>query len=237
MKHTEIYKVNVHDTDFNGFLSPTGHLRYMQDASNCHMEAVGPSYDELLARNLSFILSRQKLMVYEPVYSHDTITVSTWATVSHGATFERCYSIEKDGKTVAEVCSVWALLNTETGRLCRASEAGLAYDSDEPIVMEMPRRLAVPEEIELLGEKQVTYGDIDKNVHMNNTRYADFLWGFLKDISGKRVKVLDIIYSQEARLGEKLEVYGGESGDGYYMKTVRGDGKINVQAYLEWYDI
>lgn len=237
MKHTEQYKINVHDTDFNGYLSPTGHLRYMQDASNCHMEAVGPSYDELLEKHLAFLLSRQKLRVYEPLFSHDEITVSTWATVSHGATFERCYRIEKDGKTAAEVCSVWALLNTETGRLCRAADVGISYGSDEPIPMEMPRRLTAPETLELLGERTVMYADIDKNGHMNNTRYADFLWGYLEGLLQKRIKTLDIFYNSEAPLGERLEIFGGAVGDGYYIKTLRGDGKVNVQAYLEWYSL
>ncbi len=237
MKHTEIYKVNVHDTDFNGFLSPTGHLRYMQDASNCHMEAVGPSYDELLEKHLSFILSRQKLQVYEPVFSHDEITVSTWATVSHGVTFERCYRIEKEGRVAAEVSSVWALLNTETGRLCRAADSGISYGSDEAIKMDMPRRLAAPETLEKLGERVVSYTDADKNMHMNNTRYADLVWGYLPELKNKRVKTLDLFYVSEAPLGEKLEVFGGFSGDGYYVKTVRSDGKVNIQAYVEWYDI
>lgn len=237
MKHTEFYKVNVHDTDFNGYLTPTGHLRYMQDASNCHMEAVGPSYDELLEKHLSFILSRQKLQVYEPVFSHDEIKVSTWATVSHGATFERCYSIENDGKVVAEVSSVWALLNTETGRLCRASESGIFYGSDEPLVMEMPRRLAIPENLVKLGEKTVSYTDTDKNMHMNNTKYADLVWGFMPDFEKKRIKTLDIMYVGEAPLGEALEIYGAPSADGYYIKTLRKDGKVNVQVYIEGYDI
>lgn len=237
MKHTEFYKVNVHDTDFNGFLTPTGYLRYMQDASNCHMEAVGPSYDELLEKHLSFVLSRQRLQVYEPVFSHDEIKVTTWATVSHGVSFERCYRIEKEGRTVAEVSSVWALLNTETGRLCRASESGISYGSDEPIAMEMPRRLLAPDSLERLGERTVSYTDTDKNMHMNNTKYADLVWGFMKDFEKKRVKTLDIMYVGEAPLGETLEVYGGESGDGYFIKTVRADGKTNVQVYLEGYDI
>ncbi|MBE6562903.1 MAG: hypothetical protein E7660_04125 [Ruminococcaceae bacterium] len=237
MKHIETYKINVHDTDMNGYLSPTGHLRYMQDCSNCHMEAVGPSYDELLEKHLSFILSRQKLQVYEPVFSHDEVTVSTWATVSHGVTFERCYRVEKEGRTVAEVNSVWALLNTETGRLCKAAESGISYGSDEAIKMEMPRRLAVPENLEKLGERYVSYADADKNMHMNNTKYADLVWGFVPEFVKKRVKTLDIIYVSEAPLGEKLEVFGGMSGDGYYVKTVREDGKVNVQAYIEWYEL
>ena len=67
MKQTEIYRINVHDTDMNGLLSPTGYLRYLQDAAFCQMEDDGPSYDELFDRGLAFVLSRIRVLFFAPV--------------------------------------------------------------------------------------------------------------------------------------------------------------------------
>ena len=47
MKQIETYRINAHDVDFNGILSPSGYLKYIQDSAYCQMEEDGPSYDEL----------------------------------------------------------------------------------------------------------------------------------------------------------------------------------------------
>ena len=60
MKQTETYKINAHDIDLNGFLTPTGYMRYLQDAAYCQMEQDGPSYDELFDRGLAFVIDVRK---------------------------------------------------------------------------------------------------------------------------------------------------------------------------------
>lgn len=234
MRFTENYIVNCHDTDLAGKIKPTGLMRYMQDTVNRQMEKIGPSYDELMSRHQSFILSRIKINFFAPVFSHDRIESSTWATAkSHGVSFSRCYEVKKDGETVAEASSVWALLDTDSGRFVRTSDFGAPYGADEPLEMELPRKLRPLGEVEKVGEKTVFYGDVDQNVHMNNTVYADVLWNFVPDFKNKHMVSFDIIYLSEAPLGETLEIYRGEAENGYFFRTVRSDGKVNVEAIIE----
>lgn len=234
MKFTENYIVNCHDTDLAGNLKPTGWMRYMQDTVNCQMEKIGPSYDELMSRHLSFILSRIKIKFYAPILSHDRIESSTWATTkSHGYSFSRCYEVKKGGEVIAEGSSIWALLDTDTGHFIKTSDFGIPYGELDPLEMELPRKLRPLGEVEKVGEKTVFYGDVDQNVHMNNTVYADVLWNFVPDFKNRRMTSFDIIYLSEAPLGETIEIYRGEAENGYFFRTVRSDGKVNVEAIIE----
>ncbi len=235
MKQTEIYKINVHDTDYNGLLSPTGYLRYIQDAAFCQMEHDGPTYNELFDKGLAFILSRIKVIFYDKVLSHESVKVTTWSCGGHAASFLRCYGMERDGVEIARGKSVWALYDYKAGKLKRVSDVELNYAQDEEADVEMSRRPEFAGEPELLGTKKIFYTDVDQNRHMNNTRYADMLWNFIPGRDGKRITSLDISYLNEAPLGCELEIYGGESadGDGYVFKTIRKeDGKINVLAKI-----
>ena len=235
MKQIEKYRINVHDIDFNGILSPTGYMRYLQDAANCQMEDDGLSYDKLFKNGLAFSLSRIRILFFAPVRSHEEVTVSTWSCGGHAASFFRCYGMEKDGTEIARGKSVWALYDLNAGKLRRYGDVEMHYKEDEENGVDMPRRPEFAGEPILLGTKKVFYGDADQNRHMNNTRYADMLWNFLPDHENKRIASLDISYLNEAPLGCDLEIYGGESadGDGYVFKTFRKeDGKVNVLARI-----
>lgn len=235
MKQIEQYKINAHDVDFNGILSPTGYMKYLQDTAYCQMETDGPSYDELFNEGLAFILSRIRILFFAPVRTHETVTSSTWSCGGRAASFIRCYGMEKDGVEIARGKSVWALYDFKAGKLKRYSDVQLNYGIDEEADVDLPHRPEFAGEPVLLGAKRVYYTDVDQNRHMNNTRYADMLWNFLPDHDDKRITSLDISYLNEAPLGCELEIYGGASadGDGYVFRTVRReDGKVNVLAKI-----
>lgn len=235
MKWSGKYKVNAHDTDLNNIVSLTGILRYMQDSANCQMEDDGLSYNELFERGLAFVLSRLKLSLYHPLYSHDEIEVETWACESSGVSFNRCYRIKKDGIIAAEAYSVWALLDTNARRLVRVSDFEGHYGEDAPVELDMAKRFRLPADINLtlVGERTVEYQDVDMNRHMNNTRYGDLLCGYLPDMDKKRVIQFEINYISEAPLGENLKIYTAKGEDGtYYFRTVRDGNRVNVEAEM-----
>ncbi len=235
MKWTGNYKVNNHDTDLNNIVSLTGILRYMQDAANCQMKDEGPSYDELFSKGLAFVLSRIKVSVYHPIYAHDEIEVSTWACESSGVSFNRCYSIKKNGEIMAEAYSIWALVDTNAHKLIRVSDFEGDYGQDAPVELDMAKRFRLPADINLtlVGERCVEYQDVDMNLHINNTRYGDILCGYIPEMKGNRVIQFEINYISEAPLGETVKVYMAKGDEGtYFFRTVRDGGKTNIEAEM-----
>lgn len=239
MKHIERYRVNTHDTDINQKLSLTGFLRYMQETAFYHMESARPSYTELFARGLAFILSRMTVSIYTDIDPHDEIEVETWAAESTGYSFNRCYRILKDGSIVAEAIAVWCLTDIKEKRFVRVSDFENGYGEDELLLLDIPKRLHIPaeDELSLVGEYTVRYADADLNRHMNNTIYGDLFCGFLPDMSGKRVIRFDISYRSEAPLYETMKLYMKEEEEGTYcIRSVIG-GKTNAEARIMTEDI
>ena len=239
MKWTVKYTINNHDTDFNNIVSASGIMRYMQDAANFQMEGQKPSYDELFNSGRAFVLSRFRMSLYSLLHSHDKIEASTWAVESKGVSFDRCFSITKNGLTVAEATSVWALVDRNTGRLVRVSDFENNYSTDEPVELDLPARFRLPSDLNfaLVGERTVEYRDVDINRHINNTRYPDILCGYIPHMEGKRVINLEINYLSEAPIGETLKVYMAKSDGSYYFKTIRENGKTNIEAEIMIDDI
>ena len=234
MKWTEHYKINAHDVDFNNIVSATGIMRYMQDTANCQMEGQKPSYNELFDSGRVFVLSRMRMSIYGKLYSHDEVDVSSWACESSGVSFNRCFSVEKDGLKVAEAMSVWALLDRNTGRFVRVNDFENNYSTDAMVELDLPARFRIPQglQLSLVGERTVEYQDVDMNRHINNTKYPDILCGYIPNMERNRVIKLELNYLAEAPLGETLKVYMAESDGSYYFRTVLPSGKTNVEAEI-----
>lgn len=235
MKWSGEYTVNANDVDFNNVVSVSNMLRYMQDAANHEMEDDGLSYNELFERGYSFVLSRIRMSFYSPLYSHDKLEVQSWACESKGVQFNRCYRIIKNGVIAAEAVSVWALVGVNDRKLHRVGELEMPYVIDEMIELDLPARFKIPEDVgmHLMCERMVEFADVDMNGHMNNTHYPDILCSHLSEsMKGQRVISMGISFLSEAPLGESIKIYSGMSDGVHYVRTVKEDGHVNVEAEI-----
>ena len=228
-------EVDVHDVDYNGIAKTSSIMRYIQTAAQCQLTAGGMSYDNLRKRNRAFVLSRIKLEVLRPLYTYTPLTAITYPCESRGYSFLRCYALEQDGEIVARAISVWALLDTESRSLVRVNdfELGLPLLPQNGLVL---GAMKLPTTLTDIGGYGVHYGDVDQNMHMNNTKYPDMYSNFLP-LSGRMIKSLTINYSKEAVIGDKLRVQRAEEGGFFYFRTLRSDGSVNSEAQIELMDI
>lgn len=232
-KFSAAFCVNSHDTDKNGNVRPSVMLRYLHEAANIQFENTHPTLDELrYNEKKAFLLSRASLSIKRQLRAFEQIEAITWAGGGRAASFYRCGKIQVGGETVAELVSVWALLDLTTGRLCRVKDTALGMESLEEFPLEIPTSFRFPEGIVLceVGKRKIMNSDIDLNRHMNNTNYPDMLCDYIPSMENMKVCEFRINYVHEAVLGEELTVYHGEFDGVQYIRTLRGDGSVNAEA-------
>ena len=234
---TETYRVEAHDVDMTGAFRVAAMMRYMQETAYRHMQGTGPTETELRAAGRAFLLSRIAVRIYETIGHGDEFTLETYAEESRGVSFGRVFTIRSVGRLIAEARSVWVLFDFSARRIMRVGEIEHLYGEEPPHEMEVPRRLLLPEGVELSSYREhlVDYPDIDVNGHMNNTVYADILCGCVPEIrSGDaRVSYLYINYSNECKLDENIKIERcGQPGE-WFFRTHRDDGRLNVEARVE----
>ena len=234
MRWTQNYQIQYHDTDMNGTVTPSNVLKYMQETANRQMVAQGPSYDELIAAHKSFVICRLRIDFLSSLHAYEHIEGQSWPYENKNASFYRQYAIVRNGETVAVADSIFALVDTTDGHLLRANEVSLNYSMDDPVPMLHPLRFRIPSGVQLneVGTHAVLYRDCDCNIHMNNTKYPDILCGFIPDIAHKTVRSIGINFQYAAPYGEAITVLCGEQDGTYYFRTLRADGKINVEAEI-----
>ena len=235
MKWSEKIKVRFHDTDENEMASVSQIFKYIQEAAMCQLNEQHPSYHELLAQGKAFVLSSIRLEAYAPIFAYEEITARSWACPSRGLNFVRCYEIERDGEIVCEALSSWALLSVDEKKLLRVEDVDTsAYFTDEPVVTERPVRVRIPSTLpmSLVGEYTIQHSDIDINGHMNNTNYPRIICDRIPNINKIRIKSIGIHFASEAILDETLKIYMSRVDNRFYFRTVRSDGKTNIEAEI-----
>lgn len=132
MKWSEEVTVRPSDTDINGIASASAVLSYVQNAGYYQHFYVGPSLEDIRKNGMAFILSRAALRIYEPMYACDKLTAESWPCKISDASFMRSARIMRGDCTVAEAITSWALVDIESGKLCRADSVKLGFGTDEP---------------------------------------------------------------------------------------------------------
>ena len=237
MIFTKRYTTKWHDTDAARRVRITKLLEYMQETSNAHMEAFGPSLDRLRDEHgLAFILSKTRINIYKPVYAYEDIEVRTWTCESRGFAIPRAYEILRDGITVAQADTTWALVDLDKGQLVKGFEGMSHYGFENlpPVQSDVPVRFRLPSDavLETVAQRRIVYSDLDYNMHMNNTKYTDMLCDFipLEDIG--RISGVLLSYVNEASFGDILDVCHAKVSGVHYFRTVDQNGKICLEAQL-----
>lgn len=233
MKQIEHYRVPIHDTDVNRIASSSAVLRYMQEAAHLQFETQRPTLAELRNEGKAFILSKLNMSIYQPIYGYDILTAETWPCESKGVSFNRCSRILRGGNIIAELSSVWALVDINTRRLLRVTDFSWNVENEPPLELDSPARIKIPKDMQLslVGERFIVYSDLDINEHMNNTNYPDMFCDYLPMI-GRRVVSISINYASELHNGETIKIYLGENDGIYYIRAIKENGIVGAEAEI-----
>ena len=237
MIYSNRYTLKWHDTDANRRLRPSRLLMYMQETANHHLRDAHMDLDRLRdERGLGFLLSRVSVCVYQQLHAYDEIEVQTWICEGKGLSFNRCFRVLREGITVAEAFTVWALMDLTNRQLVRQEQFEYPFTGEEPLSLTLPIRFRVPVigDLKKVGERRIVYSDLDYNGHMNNTNYPDMLCDFTDEILNSQVIGFSLSYLNEAVFGKTLAVYRSEkTADGeYFFRTLDEEGNTCLEAKL-----
>lgn len=141
---------------------------------------------------------------------------------------------DKDGNYLVKADSCWFLTSMETGRPVKPSAEDIApYPTVEPRMEmeELPRKIALPAEMEEVGRITVMKHHLDVNLHVNNVQYVDIACEVLPEkceICGIRAE-----YKKAAVLGNVILLNCAVE-DGKYLVSLRAeDGSIFANVELK----
>ena len=218
-------KIASYDVGEGDTLRLSALLRYQQEAGEQHLSPGGLGWRALGEEGIAFVASRWHAAIRRLPEMDEQVTLTTWHRERKGPRFLRCYEwTDARGEVLLQSVMQFALVAVADHRLLRGDEFMRLAPLPEPargVACADPERFRLPE-LTAVGEYTVRRSDIDRNGHMNNTRYADLVGDFLPpELAGRSPVDIQLHFAGESRLGDTLTMAAGadESGVAY----LRGD--------------
>ena len=226
--YRQSYPISAICVDCFGRIKPSVLLYFAQEIAGEHCLQLGTDWDTLQKKNLFWALIRTKVQISKLPVIGQTLTIETWPMPQTRTAYPRCtVGYDESGKEMFRCISLWVLMDTQNRTMvlpgkCDVQVPGILQGT-EP---DAPKALAVCNS-QQHKQRTVTFGELDRNLHMNNTKYMDWVMDLADQHfhADNIMKEFTICYLSEIREGQnvdlafQLDEHGILCVDGYREKT------------------
>lgn len=220
------YYLRTSDFDKESRMHPAAVLDLFQDVAGCHAIKLGCSFEDMIKKNLLWMVTRVRFTLIKTPKKNSFVQVSTWPLAPNRVLFQREYRVKDDeGSDLIIGSSEWAAVDCVQRKL--APSAGV-YPPIQLLTDRMYEgRLPRLHDFECEGdgcEVTPTFSDIDCNGHVNNTKYAIYVMNSLEIGNDDLITDFQIDYHKEVGQGERITLFNKREGDVILAKGINGNG-------------
>ena len=201
-------------------------LTCAQEVADRHSALLGADYSTLAEKGLFWAVSRHRVQITRLPRLGETITVETWPMPTTRVAYPRSLvAFDAQGNELFRSISLWVLMDLDSRGMILPGKSGVEVAGTlTGGELAVPHSI-VPRAMPNTARRTVTYTCLDRNGHMNNTRYLDWVADLLPSSFHKEhtPKELVICYASEARESQVLDLD--------WELTV--DGCLQVDAHRE----
>lgn len=225
LKYTEKHTIACYDTDASWRLKPASFMNLAQEAAGRHAVYLGFGYDDLIASNTAWILSRVHVEFIDAPKWREHITLTTWHKGLNRLFFLRDFILtDAEGNARVKATTSWLVMNLENRRLVRDPKLVEEGTTCTENVIETPAdKVQMPKDVEpeFVFEHKVAYSDVDTNGHANNAMYMQWAMDAVdyETASSRPVKSFTVNFNHEIKPMETVSLYKSvvEKEDGMHV--------------------
>ena len=203
--------------DCFGRLKPSMILYYVQEVAGRHFDRISMDYDALAQKGMIWAIIRQKVQITRIPRRGETIRVETWPMPTTRVAYPRSVvAYDAEGNEVFRSISIWVLMDIRSRSMILPGKSGVSV-----VGTLRGNELTAPNALpakNLLNHRNrpVCFTDLDRNGHMNNTKYMDWIDDLIPSAFHQEhdLKELTVCYMSEAREGQELSMQWGFLEDG-----------------------
>jgi acyl-ACP thioesterase len=237
----EEYAVPTYHVDFERKIIVPNLLLLLQEAAWKHASQHGFGYAHLQEKGLFWVLAKLKLVMHRYLQWTDTLRIETWGKTPELLTAFRDFEgLDRQGGAFFAATSAWHILSIAGNR----PQSMEHFKNNFPIVEgkhaleEKPAKIPAAKNPQQTMPAAVLPSDIDMNLHVNNTRYVQWIldrfdFGFLQR---HQLKEIEVNFLSQAKMGDQYVITTGrQSNTEFISSAVRyDDHKELVRARTLW---
>ncbi len=207
--YAQNFELTAQHVDCYGRFKPSAILYFAQEVAGFHFSLLAMDYDSLAGRGMFWAVTRHKVQITRLPHLGETIRVETWPMPTTRVAYPRSLvAYDEAGNEVFRAITLWVLMDANTRAMILPNKSGI-----EVAGTLRGNELACPNGLPAKTlanrhSRSVCFTDLDRNGHMNNTRYCDWIDDLLPSAfhRGHSVKEFTFCYLSEAREGQQLNM-------------------------------
>ena len=232
--NTTYYTQNftLEDIHLNRFgrLKPSVLLYFVQEISGQHAARLGAGWEALAEKKLFWAIIRHKIHITRMPTAGETIRLETWPMPTTRTAYPRAtVAYDAQGNELFRTLALWVLMDPENRTMVLPGRSGVEVPGIlRGLELDTPGSLS-PAELENSRVRQVSFTELDRNGHMNNTRYLDWIDDLLSSDfhSAHTPEQIHLCYLSEAREGDEISLKWSPLEDNVLrVEATREDGKV-----------
>lgn len=242
-QHVKQFQVKYCEVDFKDEIKVSTTLSYLQEVACSSADELGFGYQFIKPKGYAFMVSGIYCEFVKPIRLGDIISVKTWPTPPSFVIFGREYQMfDSLGDLLLRASSRWCLIDMTTGKILQSkyidNQDYSTYNTDKAVEVSTWKIPAfTPSEGELKFTLTIANSEYDHNMHVNNTRYADYCLNCFSvdELSHRTLKSFAISYVKQCKEGQILRFFVKRLEDGAYLAHgFNEQDEIVVQSRLEF---
>ena len=194
-------------TDCFGRLKPSAILYIAQEIAGVHCFSLGVDWDTLQKKNLFWALLRTHVQISKLPRLGQCLNIETWPMPQTRTAYPRCtVGYDEAGNECFRIISLWVMMDTQSRSMvlpanCQVQVDGTVRGNEPPLPKGLPVKPGTHTRCRTVG-----FAELDRNLHMNNTRYLDWAMDLTDSVYHKAhdVQAFTVCYFSEAREGQEI---------------------------------
>ena len=215
--YQQTFRVTDNCVDCFGRLKPSMILYYVQDVAGRHFDRISMDYDSLAKKGMLWAIIRQKVQITRVPRRGETVRVETWPMPTTRVAYPRSVvAYDESGNEVFRSISIWVLMDIHSRSMILPGKSGISVAGTlRGNELASPNALPAKNFVNRRS-RTVSFTDLDRNGHMNNTRYLDWIDDLIPSAfhESHELKEFTVCYLSEAREGQDLSMQWGFLEDG-----------------------
>lgn len=239
-RNVRSYDLKYTDVDAYDNIKLSSLLSFLEESACLSAAELGFGYDDLMPKNLGFILVNVFIKLERNIHLNDKLTIHTWPLKPSFAIFLRDSELYVGNEKVGIATARWCMIDTSSFSVRPSSAFFKPEDFDnyntERSVNFSDWKIPAQESGKKVCSHRVAFSDYDHYFHVNNTRYADFCMDVFSvdELKDKALSSVQISYVKQCKENEIIDFYRVETADGFTVIEGRVDGELRVQTRIKF---
>lgn len=221
----QLFHLRYTDADFCDRLKPSSMMSLFLEMAGINADKLGFGYTTLAPQGKAFVISNLYCELEQEILVARPMKFVTWPIKPRLAVFFRDFMGELDGQVCIRATSRWCLLDSKTGAVLPVSAlAGQdygAYPTEHCVEFRDWKVHPVLPVGEPAFSIRIANSEYDHNMHVNNTRYADYCFNVFRveELKRWKLKSFQISFLKQCREGDELRFYREACGESAFTVT------------------